>query len=61
MTTTPTRLPCRGCMKTCKNYLICQGKPWRLPQEELTSQHVDLDELKILDIKNKIFQGNIFN
>ncbi len=23
------RLPCRGCMKNCKNYSICEGRPWR--------------------------------
>ncbi|WP_157209917.1 hypothetical protein [Marinimicrobium agarilyticum] len=23
------RLPCRGCLPTCKNYPVCDGKPWR--------------------------------
>lgn len=23
------RLPCRGCMTHCKNYALCEGKPWR--------------------------------
>ena len=26
------RLPCRGCLKSCKNYEACGGYPWRLPQ-----------------------------
>lgn len=24
------RLPCRGCTRSCKNYDICDGKPWKL-------------------------------
>ncbi len=24
------RLPCRGCMKSCKNYTTCGGRPWQL-------------------------------
>ena len=31
--TSLTRLPCRGCLKSCKNYTTCQGYPWRLPIE----------------------------
>lgn len=23
------RLPCRGCTYQCKNYALCDGKPWR--------------------------------
>lgn len=23
------RLPCRGCMTSCKNYAVCGGKPWQ--------------------------------
>ncbi|MFV1871920.1 MAG: hypothetical protein ACMZ64_01165 [Oleiphilus sp.] len=26
------RLPCRGCIATCKNYQRCDGKPWRLTE-----------------------------
>lgn len=28
------RLPCRGCTKDCKNYVFCDGKPWRQAQKE---------------------------
>lgn len=28
------RLPCRGCLKSCQNYLRCEGRPWRLPQPD---------------------------
>lgn len=24
------RLPCRGCIETCKNYRLCDGKIWRM-------------------------------
>ena len=24
------RLPCRGCTRSCTDYAICEGKPWRL-------------------------------
>ena len=27
--TGPQRLPCRGCMSDCPNYLACEGSPWR--------------------------------
>lgn len=27
------RLPCRGCLRTCKNYDTCEGKLWRMPTE----------------------------
>lgn len=26
------RLPCRGCVATCKNYDYCDGKPWRMAE-----------------------------
>jgi hypothetical protein len=26
----PHRLPCRGCLPTCKNFDRCEGKPWRV-------------------------------
>lgn len=25
------RLPCRGCTENCKNYPVCDGKLWRMP------------------------------
>ena len=28
------RLPCRGCLKDCKHYPICDGRLWRLPAAE---------------------------
>lgn len=34
----PARLPCRGCTAACKQYAICEGKPWRLTVERL-EQH----------------------
>jgi hypothetical protein len=27
-----TRLPCRGCIASCKNYHCCDGKLWRMNQ-----------------------------
>lgn len=27
-----TRLPCRGCLASCKNYQVCDGKLWRMNQ-----------------------------
>ncbi len=24
------RLPCRGCLASCKNYALCDGKLWRM-------------------------------
>lgn len=30
--TIPTRLPCRGCLKTCSQYESCKGSPWRSTQ-----------------------------
>jgi len=24
------RLPCRGCLASCKNYDLCDGKLWRM-------------------------------
>ncbi|MFT6221351.1 MAG: hypothetical protein ACJA0C_000753 [Candidatus Endobugula sp.] len=27
------RLPCRGCMTNCKNYSVCNGKPWRITSD----------------------------
>lgn len=27
---TTARLPCRGCTVSCKNYTLCDGKPWRM-------------------------------
>jgi len=29
-----TRLPCRGCTKNCNDYNRCNGKPWRLIENE---------------------------
>lgn len=26
------RLPCRGCLTSCKNYDRCDGKPWRMAE-----------------------------
>ena len=26
----PIRLPCRGCLPSCKNINLCEGKPWRV-------------------------------
>jgi len=26
------RLPCRGCLPSCKNYSLCDGKLWRMAQ-----------------------------
>ena len=28
------RLPCRGCMPDCNRYTTCDGRPWRLKQEQ---------------------------
>ncbi len=28
------RLPCRGCVKTCKRYTSCNGRPWRLQKKD---------------------------
>jgi hypothetical protein len=28
------RLPCRGCTADCSNYLMCEGKPWRMIKRE---------------------------
>jgi hypothetical protein len=25
-----SRLPCRGCLASCKNYHLCDGKLWRM-------------------------------
>jgi hypothetical protein len=33
MNDTLTRLPCRGCLSSCKYYASCEGVPWRLPVE----------------------------
>jgi len=52
MTTTPMRLPCRGCLTTCKNYSICGGKPWRLSLTEITCQQVECEKAKRPDLKN---------
>jgi len=38
MQNTPSRMPCRGCLRNCKNYNSCQGRPWRIAREE-TSPH----------------------
>jgi hypothetical protein len=28
-------LPCRGCLADCKNYAYCDGKLWRLSEEDV--------------------------
>lgn len=33
MTSMTKRLPCRGCLSSCKNLSVCAGKPWRLPPD----------------------------
>lgn len=33
------RLPCRGCPATCPHYEMCDGKPWRMAAEVVTSAH----------------------
>jgi len=33
MGNTRTKLPCRGCLQSCKNITICEGKPWRLDEK----------------------------
>ena len=35
MNNTLKRLPCRGCLPTCKNYDICEGVLWRLPMKKV--------------------------
>ena len=25
----PRRLPCRGCLPDCKDFINCDGRPWR--------------------------------
>lgn len=32
------RLPCRGCLPTCKNYPNCDGKPWRALDEAVAGE-----------------------
>jgi hypothetical protein len=36
-----TRLPCRGCDDSCKNYEICDGRPWRTldPRNTIPPRH----------------------
>jgi hypothetical protein len=32
------RLPCRGCMASCKYYSTCDGKLWRMPIDRQVSR-----------------------
>jgi hypothetical protein len=32
------RLPCRGCGSDCKNYAICDGRPWRTLAPEASAE-----------------------
>jgi cobalamin biosynthesis Co2+ chelatase CbiK len=43
------RLPCRGCLKTCKYYDTCDGKLWRMPAEKVVSGSLGLEKDKPLD------------
>jgi hypothetical protein len=33
MVTKKSRLPCRGCTSSCTDYDRCDGRPWRLIQQ----------------------------
>ncbi|MFT7299662.1 MAG: hypothetical protein ACI89Z_000114 [Porticoccus sp.] len=41
-----TRLPCRGCLRSCINYTTCKGRPWRLPITEGTSEEINKEQDK---------------
>ncbi len=38
------RLPCRGCLKTCSNYTVCDGKPWRIELDQQTVVNLTEDD-----------------
>ena len=37
---TLTRLPCRGCLSSCKDYANCDGRPWRLSMEVIETKEI---------------------
>lgn len=40
MNSESVRLPCRGCLLNCKNYSVCQGRPWRPVREQGVSENI---------------------
>ncbi|MFT7184789.1 MAG: sirohydrochlorin ferrochelatase [Pseudohongiellaceae bacterium] len=46
------RLPCRGCLQTCKYYNTCEGKLWRMPVKTSVSGKLCLGkDQKVVNMK----------
>lgn len=46
-----SRLPCRGCLHSCKHYTVCQGRLWRVPGGHNISNEKDQTKVKMLAAK----------